>query len=147
MTPLARLGHLVPRLLLGVAVIMCVMGLAEAGAAAGESPKAGPVVASAPQDAGAHGSAHAAAAQPEAAPERPDPGGGHGGHGSDPSGGHALSCMVTAGLSVAAFALPQLVGEGTALVAPPTRRMMSELPPELLPRPPDLLRALCVQRT
>ena len=95
MTPRVRIRHVITRLLLSVAVLLCVLGLAEGGASAaanqGVSAIAAPMATHG--DAGVqilHGgmagmgvSAHGASAPP----------GGHSGHG-DSNGMHMVNCMV-----------------------------------------------------
>jgi hypothetical protein len=153
MTPRARICQVITRLLLSVAVLMCVLGLAEGGAGAEHSggsafaasmpmpmPMPMPMTALDVRLAGVGDEAGFASVALPASPK----GGGHAGHG-DSEGAHVVNCMVSTGaLAMSVLALPGVAGPALIPAAPATR-LRSAMLAVRYPRPPDRA-TLCVQR-
>lgn len=148
MTPHTRLRSLAPRLALLFAVISCVLGLGQAGAAAQDMPTGmgmGGMPSGAAADPGHAAQQVARTAQsPDDLARTAQAGEGHSRHGSD--AGHTKKCMSTP--AVAAFGAIAFAGAAllvTPALSAPLSRMRAAVLAVSYPRPPDLA-ALCVQR-
>lgn len=143
-----RSRSLAPRLVLLFAVLVCLLGLGQAGASAQTSPDASQTASMPTAVAADSGhAAHEVATPAVRADDRSlaaAPGEGHAGHGSD--AGHALNCM--SAIAVAALGAIALTDAAT-LVSPvfsaPVPRLRSAVLAVSYPRPPDIA-TLCVQR-
>ncbi|MGQ0632703.1 MAG: hypothetical protein ACT4P1_16935 [Sporichthyaceae bacterium] len=144
MTPRIRPSNLAARLVLLFAVLACLLGLGQAGAAAQIEPFAIAPTAGATATAhGDHPAAHVlqvdSAATVPTAPEA-----GHSGHGSDAS--HAMDCMTTtASSAIGALIIADTANLVTPAFVAPMSRLHTAVHSAAYPRPPDL-RTLCVQR-
>lgn len=144
MAPRIRPSNLAPRLVLLFAVLSCLLGLGQAGAAAQIAPvAAAPTTVAAATTHADHPAAHALQAD-TAATVPAAPAAGHAEHGSDAS--HAMDCItVTASAAIGALAIADAANLVTPTFIAPMSRMHTAVHSVAYPRPPDL-RTLCVQR-
>lgn len=143
MAPRTRPSSLAPRLMLLFAVLGCLLGLGQAGAAA-ETASMGSMPMALAADSGHVAHQLAPAMQNPADSSLGISAEGHAGHGSTTA--HAMNCMSAAAVAASgAVALADVANTATAALIAPMSRLHTAILVESYRRAPDIT-TLCVQR-